>query len=229
MWLLSTTELSPVVAYSRINNFKKLEQRFDRSGELQKTSERSVEDKNLITGTTVFDFESGSFSSDWTKTSNFDIRTDRIYKGNYSAGQRGSTIDAELSPQALLGGRRISAFEFFWQEESNQSGFTTQLIDSNGNEVVAMGGNNPQWEIRDGSGDNEIFGGNGYDRWIHYRIEFDWQASQHTYFYKDLSSNTTRSGTRSLSRNTNIEKFRINNNIWGSASYMWLDNITFEL
>lgn len=228
MWLLSTTELSPVVAYSRIDNFKKLQERFSRVGELKQTSVLALE-SDLELDEIVFDFESGNFSNDWTRTSNFGIRTDRVYKGDYSAGQRGSTIDAELSPQALLGGRRISAFEFFWQEESNQSGFTTQLIDSNGNEVIAMGGNNPEWEIRDGSGDNQIFGGNGYDRWIHYRIEFDWQANQHTYFYKDLSSNTIRSGTRSLSQNTDIEKFRINDNIWGSTNYMWFDNIRFEL
>jgi len=226
MWLSKARNLSRLKEYDRLKGVGRQKKIFEHVGDLKLTSAFAIkEDSNTV----LYNFESGSFSNEWTQTSNFAVRTDRSFQGNYSAGETGSTINAELSPSVLLGGSQISAFEFYWQEETNQSGFTTQLIDSNGNEVLAMGGNNPQWEIRDGSGDTEIYGGNGYDRWIYYRIEFNWSSNQHSYFYQDMSTNTIRSGTRSLSRNTNVEKFRINANIWGSADYMWIDNIKFEL
>jgi hypothetical protein len=174
----------------------------------------------------LYNFENG-ISSDWTKTTNFSLFSSPSYDSQ-SAGSNGSRIDAILEPSSLKGGVQINEFEFYWQEKTNQSGFTTQLIDSNGNEVLALGGNNPQWEIRDGDGDNEIYRGNGYDRWIHYKTTFDWVNGEHTYHFEDMSSGTIRTGTRALSHNTNIEKFKINDNIWGSASYFWIDNIKFR-
>ena len=177
-----------------------------------------------------YDFEEG-ISSDWT-SHNFVryTQSDRHYSGNYSAGNRGTTLDCTLSPPEWSGGVYVDSFEIYWLEETNQSGFTFQFVDSNGNVILEIGGNNPQWEINDADGSPEVFGGNGYDRPIRYLIEFDWDNGKYSYTFEDINSGDIRTGNRTLFHNTNIEKFKINdsNGSWGSADYLYIDNISVK-
>jgi hypothetical protein len=184
-------------------------------------------DEISVATDSLYNFESGMLHSDWTQDINFDI-TSSPARNSYSAGQSGSTINAVLEPSVLAGGERPTTFEFYWYELTNQTGFTTELIDSDGDVILMLGGNNPEWEISDGDGSTTPYSGSGYNRWIKYTVEFDWAGGQYTYHFEDTSSGVVRTGTRSLIKNTNIEKFTINNNVWGSASYMWVDDISIS-
>lgn len=175
--------------------------------------------------THTIDFESGSFGSEWLKTTNFSIVTSPA-RGTYSAGTSGSAIDAEVDFKNIVQGGRIDQFEFYWQEATSQSGFTTELIDYKGDPVLYAGGNNPQWELRGANGDVNPYNGDGYDRWILFQFTFDWDNGTFDWFMQDTSTNSTASGSNEPMINvTNIQGFRINASIWGSATYMHVDDI----
>ncbi len=168
--------------------------------------------------------DSVSLSNEWTQTTNLNVKTDRVYEGDYSVGQdSGNSIDAILEPDELSGGVQTSSIEFYWQETDGQTGFAVQFVDSSGQTVMEAGGNNPQWELNDGDGSTTPYDGDGYDRWIYYKFEFDWGAGKYTYHLEDLQSGTTKTGTRSLMVSTDIESIKINNSNWGSATYIWFD------
>jgi len=172
-----------------------------------------------------YDFESASITNDWSQTTNL-IASSSPTLGSYSAGSEDNrSIDAVLSPAILEGGDRPESFEFYWQETTDQSGWTGQFINSFDDVELEVGGNNPQWEVKDGSGTSTIYDGDGYDRWIYYKFTFDWQNGEYTYYMEDLSNNHIETGTRDLSYNLDIKEFRINNSRWGSADYFWIDNI----
>lgn len=191
---------------------------------VKKSNIKWSDGRNVLEG-----FESNNFSSQWTSTTNLNIRTDRTYEGSYSAGQtNGNNIDATYIPVSIQNGGNPDEISFYWQETSNQTGFTVQFRDDTGSEILAVGGNNPQWEIYDGDGSTTPSSGNGYDRWILYQLIFDWENGTYDYHFEDLSSGTVREGTRNLILNTNIQSININNNRWGSADYIWFDNIKTE-
>jgi len=196
-------------------------------------TENNLSTSNTVTVSKVervlYSFE-GGITSDWTQTTNFNIQTNPARDSQSAGSWGGNTIDAILQPSLLSGGVQISRFRIYWQEDSSQTGFTFDLRDASGNTVLMLGGNNPQWEIEDGSGSNTIYNGDGYNRWIMYQIDFDWANGEHTYLYKDTSSGTTRYGTRFLLNATNIAELRINNSngSWGNADYMVVDDIMFE-
>jgi hypothetical protein len=171
-----------------------------------------------------YDFETGALTSDWSKSINLEPQTSPA-KGLYSLGKSGAAIDAVFSPSILDGGARPEMFEFYWQETTSQSGWTGQFVNSNDQIVLEVGGNNPEWEVSDGTGDKTIYNGNGYNRWIHYKFTFDWDNGQYTYYMEDTSTGDVETGTRDLKNSLDIEEFRINNSTWGSANYFWIDNI----
>lgn len=149
------------------------------------------------------DFGRG-FDSDWS-TPNFSIYSDGDdgWSGPDSAGSKNSgTIDATWTPYILNGGARMTRFSFRWYEQSNQTGHAVYPLDTNGDWPFAACNENPQWYLVDNSGDTQIFGGNGYNRWIFYDFVFDYESGTYDYFMRDESSGTTRSGTRNL-RSTN--------------------------
>lgn len=175
--------------------------------------------------TYTFDFESGSFASEWTKTDNFSI-TSSPSRGSYSAGSSNNTIDAVLDLENIVQGGRVDEFEFYWWEDSGQSGFTVELLDYKDDPVLYAGGNNPQWELRGANGDINPYGGDGYNRWILFQFTFDWDNGTFDWFMQDTSSDSTASGSNEpMINSTNLEKFRINASIYGSASYMYVDDI----
>lgn len=184
----------------------------------------------------IYDFEDG-ISSDWTQTTNFQLYNTPSLGTQCAGNLEGNQIDAILEPSLLSGGKQIEEFEIYWQETSSQAGHTMELLDSNNEQVLVLGGNNPQWNVYDGDGASEIYNGDGYDRWIRYHISFDWATTQYTYTFEDMSSGTIKTGTRKLLKNTDIQKFRLsgdyNNGIYGwgtSALAEWIvvDNILFK-
>jgi PKD repeat protein len=181
------------------------------------------------------DFENG-LGSAWTVNSSFSIQTSQAFNGSQSAGdfdQGSPYISADYAPNSLKGGVRVDSIGFYWYETSSNNGFRFRFLDNSGNTVLSVGGNNPQWTIDlDGDGSCfQFFGGDGYNRWVKTRITFDWQAGTYTYFYEDLQSGTTRSGTRALNSATNIEKIEIRGENNEGPGYNCLgqsDNIVYD-
>lgn len=130
----------------------------------------------------------------------------RSWQGSYSIGSDGQgAIDATWEPAALGSGRQISSFEYKWQETSSQTGHMINLYDASGNKVMGSGTENPQWMISDGfGGRSQIYTGDGYDRWIYYRFDFDWSQGEYSFHLEDLSSGTVREGWRNLDSSTEV-------------------------
>jgi preprotein translocase subunit SecB len=179
---------------------------------------------------TLEDFEDG-FSNQWVQTTNFELFNSPA-RGTQSAGHDtgGQPIDAIYRPFDGFE-RQPDKCSFYWQETSNQSGFTVQFKDGNGDSVLEVGGNNPEWELDDGDGRKTPYNeSNNYGDWIYYEFTFDWQNGTYDYYMENATDNITRSGTRALIKSTGIEEMRINdsNSDFGSADHMWFDDISFS-
>jgi hypothetical protein len=123
----------------------------------------------------------------------------------------------------------------FWNESSSSNGGGIQLYNSNGNREFALATDNPNWEIQHGNGTEEIYSGDGYDRWIRFTVTIDWGVGEFSYEYEDLQSGTLRTGSgRPLQANVDISYFTLDHYSLGNfaangETVMWFDNIRFDL
>lgn len=197
-----------------------------------------LEDGGLRLKTTAsyplfYGFEDGtvdSFSSPGALTAS----TNRAYEGTYSCyadvAEPTSPIATE-SPDATQGGANVSYFYWYFNEPSAQKGGGIRLWNSNGNLEMGVATDNPQWFINDGNGFNEVYGGDGYDRWVEVLITLNWGANAFDITITDLSTFSEYSDTgRPLVNGTDFEYFTIdghNQGAWNSDSDygMWVDNI----
>ncbi|MFB6099669.1 MAG: fibronectin type III domain-containing protein [Candidatus Nanohalobium sp.] len=173
-----------------------------------------------------FTVNNGSFNS---------AASDRVYDGSYSGSVQADTPsdpDDFAVWQPWNGtGKQASEFEFYFQESSSSYGSGVRLKNSNGNYECGFATNNPQWNVDDSSGITEVYGGDGYDRWIRVSATFDWSNSEFTVTFEDLQSGTTKSYTGSFINGTDIaavELHNYNSGNWHPAdnpdnTYMWWD------
>jgi len=173
--------------------------------------------------------------SEWTVNySPFELKTDRVYEGAQAAGANStntlpsSSLAIERQMESYL--EQPSKASWYWNEDSSQYGSAFHFINSNGNLEVALGTQNPQWQAWDGTGMNDqIWGANGYDRWIYYEITFDWANGQYDYYMEDLQTGDTRSGTRQLKHGVDVAKIGLGEKPGATARhYTWWDNITIK-
>lgn len=171
-------------------------------------------------------FADGSFDDEWS-TPNFFIQSDVGYFGQYSAGSNNQgPIDAVWSPKELIGGKRITFFEYYWYEWVSQTGHGVELIDSNDNRVLLSGTENPQWHLNDGDGNTQIYPGDDYNHWIYYRFDFNWDNGTYDYYLKDTETGTIRTGTRNLSNSVDVEKVEFIS-AFGGANHNRFDGLRF--
>lgn len=143
---------------------------------------------------------------------------------------------ATLEPDELVGGKKISKFSYYFRETSNHSGGGFEFYDSNDNVVVGVTTNNPEWCLRSSSGREEIYEGDGYDRWVYVELVFDWGNAEFTYYFEDMASGTSRSGSRSLINSSDVERILWKNTNsfvqdgWGSytCGAGWVDYVKVE-
>jgi fibronectin type 3 domain-containing protein len=173
--------------------------------------------------------------SEWTVNySPFEIKTDRVYEGSQAAGadSYSSLPSSGLAIERQMGShlQQPSKASWYWNEDGTQYGSAFHFINSNGNLEVALGTQNPQWQAWDGTGMNdEIWGANGYDRWIYYEITFDWANGEYNYYMEDLQTGDTRSGTRQLKHGVDVAKIGLGERVGEtSRHYTWWDNITIK-
>ena len=177
------------------------------------------------------DFETGSFGENWN-VSNATISSNRQYEGTYSFGSWGDGgLEAtwEVFPN---GERKIKSFEYFWKEDTSQSGHVVALNDSNGNVIQESGTENPQWYLNNGSGGREFISSSGtnYNVWTRFRFEFDWENGNYDYLLEKTNGSHRETGTQPLESASNgVQYIRFSGgsslNNYGSANYNRFDNI----
>lgn len=177
-------------------------------------------------------FETGSFSENWN-VSNATISSSRQYRGTYSFGSwNDGGIEAtwEVFPGDE---RKIKSFEYFWKEDSSQSGHVVALNDSNGNVIQESGTENPQWYLNNGSGGREEingFNGTNYNVWTKFRFEFDWENGNYDYLLEKTDGSHRETGTQPLESASNgVQYIRFSGgsslNNYGSGNYNRFDGI----
>ncbi len=176
-------------------------------------------------------FETGGFSENWN-VSNATISSSRQYRGTYSFGSWGDGgIEAtwEVFPNDE---RKIKSFEYFWKEDSSQSGHVVALNDSNGNVIQESGTENPQWYLNNGSGGREFISSSGtnYNVWTKFRFEFDWENGNYDYLLEKTNGSHKETGTQPLESASNgVQYIRFTQgsslNYYGSGNYNRFDGI----
>lgn len=195
--------------------------------------------------TTIDDFEDGDVN-EWTiGDPDWGLRTDRA-RDTYSGGmQDGGSEDGDPTAYRnisnAMGTTQPGKIRFYMQESGNSYSETFSLRDSNGNYIVGFANDNPQWFVSQGNGNyTQIYGGDGYDRWIEVIWDFDWSGGTYDYTITDQQSGTTRTGTEGLYNNTDADEFVIRyggcppqnldnpNSCGGYNMYCWVDDIAYE-
>jgi hypothetical protein len=191
-------------------------------------------DSSDIPDSFVYDFETGDVSR-WDATTHLTTQNNRVYSGSY-AGH--TDIRGTYNYLAVVSSNEYptqpSGFEYFWQEKKIESfGGGIRLLNSNGEVEVGLASNNPEWTIDDGNGIYEVFSGDGYNRWVRFKITFDWENGTFSTDFEDLKSGSTYSDSgRPLKQGTDIAKMRLETyetGTWtGGDDYieMWWDNIS---
>jgi hypothetical protein len=182
---------------------------------------------NVVKPALIEDFE-GDLSG-WTiNDSDFTIRTDRVYEGSQAAGMD-DYVSSEFAAERVIPTdfSQPSTAEWYWNEDSSQYGSATHFYNSNGNLELALGTQNPQWQAWDGTGmDDEIYAGDGYDRWIYYKVTFDWSNGTYDYYMEDMQSGHVETGTRSLRYGVDVNKIGLGERVNSSSRiHTWWDNI----
>jgi hypothetical protein len=149
--------------------------------------------RSLNPVTEVYDFESGSFGSNWT-IDNFYILSDVAHTGTYSAGSnnQGSVL-AALQPSFAQNGENIEKIVLYWWEETNQSGHIVRLYDNSDNILLKYETENPQIQITDGNGNRTLFS-TDYRRWVRVESLIFYDTFTHITKFSDGQSQATTSG-----------------------------------
>lgn len=174
------------------------------------------------------DFSDGTLQ-DWSG-SNIYLHTDHYITGGYSIGSDGQgKVSATLSPNGLEGGRRIQSFDYWWWEETSQSGHRITLEDSSGNEVMYSETENPQWILSDGGGEDAVRGydGQGYKIWTHFEFDFNWSDGTYDYRLSTINGNFVSTGTKDLNSTQDVERL-IMHAPTGSGDHNRFDRFNIE-
>lgn len=192
---------------------------------------------NAIPDSVVYDFETGDVSQ-WDDVNDLTPVSDRTNTGTYAGycgtGQSG-THQAYARPYDG-DGVQITSFEYYWQESSNSSGSGIRLINSNGNVEVGTASDNPQWNIDDGDGVNEVrnYQANSYNIWTRFTLTFDWDAGTFSVDFERPSTGQNYTDTgRPLKQGVDIARVQIDDfstGAWqtGFEVDSWFDDITVE-
>lgn len=189
-------------------------------------------------------FEDGHLD-EWTvHDTNFGVYDSQdgfVYQGTYSAGIETSSAQlrvAETIPAGFDGGRRPESISYWWYDRAHECGRGggLSIVDSNGNEILGVASDNPEWGVIDASGPTGIGESGEYGTWTHFEITFDWEEGTYAFAGEDEAGNQqTHSGD--LRHNTDVEtlafqstdpQFRSNGWTAGESACIWYDNLRIE-
>lgn len=190
----------------------------------QKVQEITIDGNSVWVAEITEGFESSSLSSDWN-VSNFYTNRSPSYAGSSAGGSRSNGgIEATWSP--LDSPTEIDSFEYKWWETSNQTGHVVILEDENSNEIMESGNENPQWYLNNGSGGRyQVYGGDNYQEWIHFKFTFNWANGEYDYRLEDTASGTVKTGTEQMDNNNPVDHIRFTGDGYGSANDVVFDDL----
>lgn len=155
-------------------------------------------------------FEDGDVA-EWNNTSNWSAVTDHAYNGSYSAHANTSTSNNDYLQGERSFGEAVTVVELYWRETSGSYGHGYQFLDSNGNRVAGAGTSNPGWMYIDGGSGIQAYSGDGYDRWVRMRLEFDYSNNQVTYTFEDQNSGTKKTYTANMDATGKVTQIQVVN------------------
>lgn len=176
------------------------------------------------------DFESGTLDN-W-EVNNASINTGRTLSGGYSmyAGT-GVNNDYQARTRISPGGGEIPDFSYHYQETTNSTGAGFRVRNSDGQFELGVSTDNPEWDITDANGHQEVDGGSNYDDWHKVEVTFDWSAGTFDVYWENLS--TGRNGTytdRPLIEGKDaeyLEFWEYNGGEWGNSDIVhWIDDVS---
>ncbi len=183
-------------------------------------------------------FESGSLDEWNVVSAYFEIKTDRVYSGTYSAGA--SSNDFDNTPEILaekilpegLSGQQISKVEFYWLEASDSRGMALYLVDKDNNDVIGVGSDNPQWMVFDNDGVSQVHSGSAYETWHKIEILLDWGLGTCAVKWTRDGGGENVFPDLPMINNTNMAKISIRSFTTGTVQayfHNWFDNFLVEL
>lgn len=173
-------------------------------------------------------FEAGNFEPTWN-ISNATISSTRQFSGTNSFGSwNEGSVEATWTPYD--GEKRINQFEYWWKEDSSQTGHVVILYDGNGNQVQESGTENPQWLLNDGSGGRVQISNSGtnYNVWTRFKFDFDWENGEYDYVLEKTDGTHSETGTQPLDNSTGVSEIRFTGAGYGTANYCRFDDVTVK-
>ncbi len=152
----------------------------------------------------------------------------RVYDGNASAGLAGSGVGGTVATDTVTAnGSTPGYFSFYFNEDRSSNGAALRLYDSDGRAVAGFATDNPQWELFDANGWDQVYSGDGYDRWVHVEFSFDWADDAYAYRVTDLESGTVRTGRRPLDSDRDLGSIAVEN-YGGNDFHTWFDDVRID-
>lgn len=165
-----------------------------------------------------YDFESEDELSggEWSVGDELRFTDGVAYAGSSSVGVETGPVDvvAELRPfgGGSTSGRRISQVTYAWWEADRSYGGGIQLLNGDGETEVFAGTNNPEWVIvtdSDPGAYEEVYGGDGYERWVETTVSFNWSAGAVRARFRDSQTGTERERTVGLGAGADVASVRL--------------------
>ena len=102
-------------------------------------------------------------------------------------------VQADIHPSGMSGGVEATMFRYYYNEDSGSNGAGVRLRDSDNDEILKIGTNNPQWNVWGGNGHVHV-GDGDYRDWQRVTVKFDWENNRFWYEFKDMQDGGTASG-----------------------------------
>jgi hypothetical protein len=162
------------------------------------------------------------------------IVSDRVKTGGHSAYTTNPIIDDyRFRAEPFDGGQPISRFGYFYQETNNSNGGGVRLKNSNGNYECGFATDNPQWDVDDASGVNQVRSLKAYEQWVRCTMTFDWNAETFDIGLESANTTFTDSG-RPMKNGIDVqyvEAWNYTGGNWGSGvdHEQWWDDFEVRL
>lgn len=199
-----------------------------------------VSEVSVFGGTATEDvrnFESGDLSG-WNSTdADFSVVSSIAesfsVRGSYSGYCSSTNSPLEFGTFNFTRGQ-VNLFEWVWAEtQSGSFGCGIRIYNDNNDVVIGAATDNPEWYTWDPTfGSSQLYGGDGYERWVRTQLRFDWESGAVAIEFEDLQSGTIKSTFIGFNTSYELDRaiitsFNTDNGGWVSGQNVnyWLDDV----